>query len=1002
MNNIVHRSGIMKRLAALCILTLLSTSVAWSQPLAAPFDLVLPSWDSVPSPWIPMPPARNLDSLGWLKSRPGGQFQWSDGSTARFVGVSIIASACFPDSLGAVVTARRLRKMGVNLVRFVYFDYHNSNGASTLAPGTRGDTLSASQMQRLDWFLYQLKTNGIHAHMVLKSRGGPRSGDGVWGYDSTYQYGQYINFFHSGYIALQKRYISAFLNHVNPYTGKRYADDPVVALYTVTDQNSLIYTWTLNRLNTIRSYMSWGHSRMFDTLFTNFLKRRYASTTAMRDAYREGSPSVGPNVITNGGFESYADRWEVTVSEGAQGSGVIVQGSDVAPGEGANSYRMVVRRVNGVESRLFLEQRVIPVRKDRIYRFRFKAKTDSAAGRQIRVILFRAAPPNENFGVDMRVNLTTSWQNFETTFRALGGDTNATYLRIYMGRDMGDVFLDGFSLQETQREGLAAEESLEAYNVRRALWGEMPQVALRRMYDQVDFYDSVSRAFYATMRGHLKSLGVKAPIAGVNNTTYINDLVTQRDFDFTSETAGWDYLSAPSPSIPYSDSTWVIRNYSLLKYRDQKINEFARSAITGKPFIAEMYYHIYPNAHRAEMMLFLPAYSMLHDWSGFYYYLYNDRNTEMVDRRRQITGDYYGMISDPASMALMPQVSAMVRNGWISPAERTLRLWYDSADIRSMPLYGGRNVWSLDGTLNSVVGLVQSIRVDSFNASRHYKADEYYVTIPTDDAIESDTRQIKLDITKGVMQVNTPMFQAASGQIANVSSVRTDNLAVNWISGGEHVTYMLTPLDTLALDSSRRALLTITTRATNTNPVWQFGDSSIGKQWGAAPTQMEGVSIAAQFYTAADSVIVYPLDSLGLPTGRTIATTRGTGGSWRSVFNLTTEKTPWFGIEMVFRPEDTSTTSAGAVNADVAVGQPRPNPAAAETSIEVVLPQGGEVLSAEVHDMIGRPVRTIEPHRAVAGRSTLFVDVRNLPSGNYVCIVHVNGRSIVRRLVVTR
>lgn len=992
----------MKRIAALCLVTTLGAMSLSAQPLVSPFDLVLPTWDSIPSPWIPSMPARNIDSLGWLQTTPEGQFVWRDESIARFVGVGIIGSGCFPDSLGAIVTARRLRKMGINMVRFCYFDYHNSNGASTLEPGNRGDTLSAAQMNRLDWFLYQLKINGIHAHFVLKSRGGPRRDDGVWGWDSTYVNGQYINYFHPGYIALQKRYITALLRHVNPYTGKRYVDDPVIALYTVTDQNSLHYIWTLNRLNTQRSYMSWGHSRLFDTLFTNFLRRRYASTTAMRDAYREGSPIVGPNVIKNPGFESYTDNWEVIVGEGAQASGVVVQGADVAPGEGASSYRMVVRRVNGIESRIYLEQRSIPIRKDRIYRLRFKAKTDSAAGRSIRLLLFRGVAPSDNFGVNYTANLTNQWQSFELTFRAAGGDTAATYFRIYMGQTMGDVFLDGFALQETQREGLADDESLESYNVARALWSQMPQISLRRMYDQVDFYDSVARAFYATMRGHLKGLGVRAPIAGVNNTTYANDLWTQKDFDFTSETAGWDFVAAPSPSIPYSDSTWVMRNYSLLRYRDQKIPEFARSAITGKPFIGEYYYHLYPNAHRPEMMLFLPAYSMLHNWSGFYHYIYNDRNSEVIDRRRMITTDYYSIMSDPSIMALMPQTSAMIRNGWISPAQRTLKLWYDTADLRALPLYGGRNIWSLDGTLNSVVGLVQSIRVDSFAASRHYKADEYYVTIPTDDAIESDTREIKLDITKGIMQVNTPRFQAASGDLSQVSSLRTDNLALNWVSGGRHITYMFTPLDTMTLDSARRSLLTISTRSLNTGPVWKYGDSSIGKLWGIAPTQMEGVSVVAQFYNAADSVALHPLDSVGLPTGRVIPAVRGSGGAWRVALNLTTEKTPWFGVESIFLPPDTSTTSVDHAIPDIAIGEAHPNPALNQSAIDLNLPYEGALVSAELRDLLGRPVRIVPLHHGVGGSSSLFIDLHDLPAGNYLCVITVGGHTVARRIVVAR
>ena len=52
-----------------------------------------------------------------------------------------------------------------------------SLGYSTIAAGTRSDTLSPSQMRRLDFFLYQLKQRGIYAHFVVKSLNAPRRDD---------------------------------------------------------------------------------------------------------------------------------------------------------------------------------------------------------------------------------------------------------------------------------------------------------------------------------------------------------------------------------------------------------------------------------------------------------------------------------------------------------------------------------------------------------------------------------------------------------------------------------------------------------------------------------------------------------------------------------------------------------------------------------------------------------------------------------------------------------
>ncbi|MBS1911976.1 MAG: carbohydrate binding domain-containing protein [Bacteroidetes bacterium] len=977
-------------------------TVANAQPLVDSFPFTIPSYDSTYSDWLPAMPVQDVDSLGFLHTSPDGHLAWADGSRARFVGANLIASACFPDSATAILAAGHMRKLGINMVRFVYFDYHNSDGATTLAPGNRSDSLSPSQMKRLDWFLYQLRRNGIHVHFVLKARNGPRRDDGVPGWDSTYNYGQYITYFSEPMQAMQRRYMAKLFTHLNPYTAKRYADDPEIALVTITDQNSIYDAWINDRLNQRAGYLSFYHSRLLDTLFTGFLVRRHGTTANLKAAYWEGSHTLGPNTVKNPGFESFTDNWNLNVGEGAQASPVIIQGPEVAPGQGTSSLRVVVRKVNGTESRLYLDQQGVAVHRNGVYHLQFRAKTDSASGRQIHIVLMRGSAPNDNFGLNELPMLTNAWQTFDFTFRSLGTDSIGAILRLYLGKQMGDVFLDGFVLEETGRDGLLAGEALENATVSRAKFRDAAKLVLARMYDQVDFYDSLGRAYYRTMRDHLRSLGVKAMIAGTNNSGASADSWIESEYDFTSETAQWDFNGA-RPGSSYSDSTWVIRNYSVLNYRDQKIPEFSRNAMVGKPFIAESYLHVYPNAHRPEMMLFFPSYASLHDWDGAYFYCYSDRSAEMGDRRRFIKDDFTSFIGDPSICALLPQVSAALRNGWIAPAQRTVKIQFDAADTRYLPVtYSSRGgSYNIEGTFQNVANLVSAVRADSFNASRHYTADDYYVTIPSDDNVQSDTREITLDITKGILQLNTPHVQGGAGAINATSAIRTDNLGVSWIDGGRNVAYLWTPLDGNRLDSARRSLLTITTRALNAGAVWQYGDSSLGKNWGAAPILMESAKLGINFYTAADSVVLYPLDSLGRTTGRAIPTVLNSNGSFRATLDLRAEGTPWFGVESFFGSHGTTGVPLHR-DGSASVGEAIPTPASDAVVVEIVTPPNGARVGARLCDMLGRVARTVPEHDAVGGRSHVELDLRGIPGGSYVCVITINGMPVARRVVVER
>lgn len=53
-----------------------------------------------------------------------------------------------------------------------------------------------------------------------------------------------------------------------------------------------------------------------------------------------------------------------------------------------------------------------------------------------------------------------------------------------------------------------------------------------------------------------------------------------------------------------------------MKYRDQILPVYSRNSITNKPFIAENYGEVYPNKFRPEIMLFMPSYSALQNWSA--------------------------------------------------------------------------------------------------------------------------------------------------------------------------------------------------------------------------------------------------------------------------------------------------------------------------------------------------------------------------------------------------
>ncbi|MDP1699409.1 MAG: hypothetical protein Q8L53_00410 [Aestuariivirga sp.] len=176
----------------------------------------------------------------------GDQLVFADGTPARFWGTNLTAHALFRTGLSDTVNqAKRLSKLGFNLVRIHHFDSDwvkpNILGAKTAA----GLELNAESLRRLDWWIKALGDEGIYVWLDLNV-GRIFSVEGLTGAEEMmagkkgptaagYAY------FNSGIEARMKELNRLLLKHVNPYTNLAYRDDPRIAFLLLTNENDLTH-----------------------------------------------------------------------------------------------------------------------------------------------------------------------------------------------------------------------------------------------------------------------------------------------------------------------------------------------------------------------------------------------------------------------------------------------------------------------------------------------------------------------------------------------------------------------------------------------------------------------------------------------------------------------------------------------------------------------------------------------------------------------------------------
>ncbi len=172
----------------------------------------------------------------------------ADGKGRRFRiwGINITAAATLPSRQDAPAVAAHLARFGLNCVRFHFLDRTAPNG---LVDNSRNDTraLDPKQLDRLDFFIAELKKRGIYSNLNLNVGRTYKAGDGVRDYEII-GFGKALTYFDERLLELQREYARQLLTHRNPYTNAEYRHEPAVAIVELVNENSIIESWVANRL----------------------------------------------------------------------------------------------------------------------------------------------------------------------------------------------------------------------------------------------------------------------------------------------------------------------------------------------------------------------------------------------------------------------------------------------------------------------------------------------------------------------------------------------------------------------------------------------------------------------------------------------------------------------------------------------------------------------------------------------------------------------------------
>ena len=179
---------------------------------------------------------------GWLRN-VGGHFEFEGrpGVRQRFYGVNLCFDANFPDRGLADALVTRLVRGGYNAVRI-----HHYESARGVVKGTAdGLGINEEWTGRLDYLLFRAMESGLYVTTDLftirpvrwRAVGIDRDGD------VPMQVYKNLICVHAPAFENWKTFARNMLSHVNPHTGRRYADEPGLPLISLINEGTLLWCW---------------------------------------------------------------------------------------------------------------------------------------------------------------------------------------------------------------------------------------------------------------------------------------------------------------------------------------------------------------------------------------------------------------------------------------------------------------------------------------------------------------------------------------------------------------------------------------------------------------------------------------------------------------------------------------------------------------------------------------------------------------------------------------
>ncbi len=788
-----------------------------------------------------------------------------DDERVRFFGVNLAFGANFPTETDAPRIARRLRRLGVNLARLHHMDSQpdsNPNNANSILTSGPYPTLNPVSVSRLRAFLDALKAEGIYIDLNLHVGYQFRpTVDQVPAMPEGFRFptqSKPLHIFFPRMVKLQAEFTRKAIKAL------ALENDAVLAVVEIDNETSLLQAWQTGGLD---KYLSGDYKTELQRQWNAFLKRKYASTDALRAAWGTGEPD-GPELLTG--------EWQIEIHPPARATFEILPVADPPT---------VRVQVSQGGAPVILKQVGFSITTERPYLAEVEVRADlpDSVSRNVYWDIKQDVSPWRTLS-NRNIAVTNRWQKFSMAVPPTFAMDGIGRFGLSVENLDVPAYIRNWSLRQAGRRGLSQDETLEAANI--SLVGENEIATPERTNDYLLFLaDRDAHYLNKILRAVRKTAGPLVAVAGTQmGYGGLLNLDSHAALDYQDNHFYVDHYNFPN--VAWDGRDWRIRDASSLGSGLGAFQNMAVARQAGHPYTVSEFNQPWPNTHAAEIDHTLAAFAAFQDWDAIMHFAYaHGRNWDVgVPNGFNINGDW-------TKFPNVGQAAWLFRSGAIQVGKEPV----DIPVSRELRLRAGREKrnGNISGFLHDTIGydpataFVHPVHVSRVEDTTPRKVATPSASFPSP-PYDSDTGEITYDRDRKLFLIHAPMVAGVFGFV-DQEQVTAGAIEVELAPAARgFASMLLTALDQQPLVDSAHLLLSTPGYTLRSQPAsdpprpqrlvnyrsasdwWTlepepgFPNKPSGNlNGGLPPVWMERVESYVTFRTSAAKLTVYPLDGSG-------------------------------------------------------------------------------------------------------------------------------------------